>query len=124
MARQVRHPDASLSLIPHQAQPTEVATILVSLQRIGEEFKNVTDDPFDSALLNNILKVLPSVRASTKAFLSDISTKAAKDNDEANLWADPDKYPEVQDAKDVSLLRVLQLTVSVSAYAKASWIST
>jgi DNA mismatch repair protein MSH3 len=79
-----------------------VATILISLQRIGEEFKNVNESPFDSALLNNIVKVLPTVRESSKAFLGDISTKAAKDNDEGNLWADFDKYPEVQDAKDVS----------------------
>jgi DNA mismatch repair protein MSH3 len=107
-----------------QAQPTEVATILVSLQRIGEEFKNVTDAPFGSALLNSVLKVLPSVRESSKAFLGDISTKAAKDNDEANLWADPDKYPEVQDAKDVSGPGDHQLIDSVSAYASRNWTNT
>jgi len=85
-----------------QAQPTEVATILISLKRVGDEFKSVKDEPFDSALLNNILKVLPSVRESSKLFLDAIHTKAAQENDESGLWTDPDKYPDVQDAKDVS----------------------
>jgi hypothetical protein len=35
--------------------------------------------------------------------LDAIHTKAAQENDESGLWTDPDKYPDVQDAKDVGL---------------------
>jgi DNA mismatch repair protein MSH3 len=98
----IPHPNTSENWFL-QAQPTEVATILISLKRVGDEFKSVKDEPFDSALLNNILRVLPSVRESSKTFLDAIHTKAAQENDESGLWTDPDKYPDVQDAKDVCL---------------------
>lgn len=86
----------------NQAQPTEVASILVNLQRIGDEFKTISGSPFQSLLLNNIVKLLPTIRETSQAFLRDIDLKAAKANEEANLWADPEKFPDLQDAKDVS----------------------
>jgi len=93
------------------------------LKRVGDEFKSVKDEPFDSALLNNILKVLPSVRESSKTFLDAIHTKAAQENDESGLWTDPDKYPAVQDAKDVSPSYDDRADASASAYARVSWIN-
>ena len=86
----------------YQAQPTEVATILVNLQRVGDEFKTISGSPFSSALLNTIVKLLPSIRDASQSFLQDLNLQAAKANEEANLWADPDKYPDLQDAQDVS----------------------
>lgn len=88
-----------------QAQPTEVAAILVNLQRIGDEFKTISTLPFRSLLLNNIVKLLPTIRETSQSFLNDIDLKAAKANEEANLWSDPDKFPDLQDAKDVSSKR-------------------
>jgi len=52
-------------------------------------------------LLNNVLRTLPTIREPARAFLNCINLREARENDEANLWADPDKYPDIQDAKDV-----------------------
>lgn len=57
---------------------------------------------FRSALLNNILQTLPSIRTQAQAFLSAINLKEARENNQASLWADDEKYPDLQDAKDVS----------------------
>jgi DNA mismatch repair protein MSH3 len=84
-----------------EATPTEIASILVALNRIGSEFKPITEDVFACSLLNNIIKTLPTIRGIVQGFLEHINLKAAKENDEANLWNDPDKYPDLQDAKDV-----------------------
>lgn len=86
-----------------KATPTELATILVGLVRVASEFK--PDDgagkPFHSEMLNNILTTLPTIAEPARAFLNAIDLKAARANNEADLWTDPDKYPEIQDAKDV-----------------------
>jgi DNA mismatch repair protein MSH3 len=85
-----------------QAQPTELATVLVGLARVGSEFKPNEGDVFKSALLNNVLKTLPTIKDPARVFLDSINLKEARENDEANLWVDSDKYPDLQDAKDVS----------------------
>lgn len=85
-----------------QATPSEVASILVSLNRIGTEFKPDVGSPFTSSLLNNIIQTLPTIRETIQGFLKVINVKIARENDEANWWTDPDKYPAIQDAKDVS----------------------
>jgi hypothetical protein len=33
--------------------------------------------------------------------MNDVNLKEARENSEANMWNDSDKYPEIQDAKDV-----------------------
>ncbi|WWC87833.1 uncharacterized protein L201_002726 [Kwoniella dendrophila CBS 6074] len=83
-----------------KAMPTEMATILVALVRIGSEFKPTNEPIFKSNLLNNILQTLPTIQGIAKGFLDSINLKAARDNEESNLWNDPDKYPDIQDAKD------------------------
>ncbi|OCF34115.1 DNA mismatch repair protein MSH3 [Kwoniella heveanensis BCC8398] len=83
-----------------KATPTELATLLVALTRIGSEFKPEQGNIFRSVLLNNILKTLPSIKDVSKGFLDALNLKAARENDEADLWADPYKYPDIQDAKD------------------------
>lgn len=85
-----------------KATPSEIATILVGLARIGSEFKPDEGDVFKSALLNNVLTLLPTIREPARTFLDAIKVREARDNDEANLWADADKHPDIQDAKDVS----------------------
>ncbi|WVQ94763.1 hypothetical protein IAU59_001844 [Kwoniella sp. CBS 9459] len=84
----------------NKATPTELATLLVALARIGSEFKPDQGEIFRSALLNNILKTLPSIKDISKGFLDALNLKAARENDEADLWAHPDKYSDIQDAKD------------------------
>ena len=68
---------------------------------MGKEFKPFEGDIFSSSLLNHIVRTLPTIREKATDFLSAINIKSARENDEANLWQDPDKYPAVQDAKDV-----------------------
>ncbi|WWD05762.1 hypothetical protein V865_003845 [Kwoniella europaea PYCC6329] len=83
-----------------KATPTEMATILIALVRIGSEFKPTQEPIFKSSLLNTILHTLPTIEQTAKTFLESVNVKSARENDEGNLWNDPDKYPDIQDAKD------------------------
>ncbi|KAK8861547.1 hypothetical protein IAR55_002369 [Kwoniella newhampshirensis] len=83
-----------------KALPTELATILVALVRIGSEFRPDEGDVFKSSLLNSILKTLPQIRDTARGLLNAMNLKEARENNEANLWVDPDKYSDIQDAKD------------------------
>lgn len=74
------------------------------MKRVGGEFPQDASDVFRSVLLNTILKTLPPIHQPAKSFLDAINIKAAKDEDLANLWNDVERFPEVQDAKDVSSL--------------------
>ncbi|ORX33699.1 muts domain V-domain-containing protein [Kockovaella imperatae] len=83
-----------------KATPNELATILVGLHRIASEYKATVKGIFKSKLLNNILEMLPTIKDTTKRFLDAIDIKAARNDDKSGLWADPDRYPDIQDAKD------------------------
>ncbi|WVQ64881.1 uncharacterized protein L199_003050 [Kwoniella botswanensis] len=83
-----------------KATPTEMATILIALVRIGSEFKPTQEPIFKSSLLNTILHTLPTIQQTAKTFLESVNVKSARENDQGNLWNDPDKYPDIQDAKD------------------------
>ena len=101
---------------------------MVGLTRIGSEFKPHEGDAFKSALLNNILKTLPTISETSRGFLDAINLKEARENDEGNLWADADKYPDIQDAKDASGSDIMLSSTddtngSAFQFAKASWIS-
>jgi DNA mismatch repair protein MSH3 len=89
-------------LLTIQTTPTELATILVGLARVGSEFKPDEGDVLQSALLNSILRVLPTIKQPATDFLAALKLKEARDNNKADLWVDTDKYPDLQDAKDVS----------------------
>ena len=109
-----------------KATPTEIATVLVALSRIGSEFKPDEGNVFKSGLLNNVLRLLPTIRDPARSFLDAMNLKEARENDEAGLWSDPDKYPDIQDAKDVSCqVKPKSLIERISAllYARANSIS-
>ncbi|BEJ16126.1 hypothetical protein CspHIS471_0507310 [Cutaneotrichosporon sp. HIS471] len=89
--------------------PSELATILTSLQRIASEFRSNEGKVFKSELLNSILASLPTILEPTKEFLAAIDMKAAKANNEGDLWVDVDKYPDVQEAKDCIALSESEL---------------
>ncbi|WVQ79017.1 hypothetical protein IAT38_001109 [Cryptococcus sp. DSM 104549] len=80
--------------------PTELATLLVTLVRIASEFKPGQGNPFNSPLLNSIPNTLPSILETARGFLSAINIKEARNNNKAELFVDPDKYPDIQDIKD------------------------
>jgi DNA mismatch repair protein MSH3 len=91
-----------------QADPAELATILIGLTRVGTEFRSEEGSVFRSSLLNNILSTLPSIAQDAKAFLADYNVKMAREGDIGSLWNDVDKYPDLQDAKDVSTATVIK----------------
>lgn len=106
-----------------KATPSELATILTGLLRVASEFKANEGKVFKSELLNSILATLPTIADALKEFLAAIDMKAAKANNEADLWTDPDKYPDIQDAKDVSH-SFDPADTSASRWARASSTST
>ncbi|KIR32664.1 DNA mismatch repair protein MSH3 [Cryptococcus deuterogattii MMRL2647] len=83
-----------------KATPNELATLLIALVRLASEFKPNTGNVFRSCLLNNIPNTLPTVLNTSQRFLNALNLKQARENDEANLWADPERFPEIQDVKD------------------------
>lgn len=87
----------------------------MALVRIGSEFKPNEGDVFRSRLLNNIVNTLPTIRESAREFLNALNIKETRNNNEADLWTDADKYPDVQDAKDVG--RGLQNYAENSVYS-------
>ncbi len=46
---------------------------------------------------------MPGLKEPVERFLSDINQAEAQAGNLASMFVDPDKYPLVQDAKDVSL---------------------
>ncbi|KLT38917.1 hypothetical protein CC85DRAFT_289044 [Cutaneotrichosporon oleaginosum] len=83
-----------------KATLSELSTILTGLQRVASEFRATEGKVFKSELLNSILASLPTILETTREFISAIDMKAAKANNEADLWTDSNKYPDIQDAKD------------------------
>lgn len=86
-----------------------MATVLVALQRVASTFEPLTkpeDVGFKSSLLNDIVFAMPRIRDAVKSLLGDLNLKSAKEGDISNLWASPEKYPEVEDARFVSAMHV------------------
>lgn len=84
-----------------KATPNELATLLITLVRLASEFKPNMGNVFRSHLLNNIPNTLPTILDTSQRFLNALNLKQARENDVANLWADPDRFPDIQDVKDV-----------------------
>ncbi|TYJ59150.1 hypothetical protein B9479_000139 [Cryptococcus floricola] len=95
-----------------KALPTEVATILVSLVRLGSEFKPNIGNVFRSSLLNSIPNTLPTIVERARELLGALDMKEAKANNKADLWSDPDRYPDIQDVKDASLVLCMSVCES------------
>ncbi|EPQ29014.1 uncharacterized protein PFL1_03304 [Pseudozyma flocculosa PF-1] len=86
-----------------RSTPTELATILLSMNRITQEYALV-DDPAElklgSDLLNNAVADLPRGKAPVQKYLQQISIKEARANNKADLFLDPERCPKLQQAKD------------------------
>lgn len=97
--------DDDCEVTDNQASASELANILVALVRIGAEFKPTPNDRiFKSGLLNQILNSLPTILAPARAFLHAIDIKVAREEKMAELWTDRDRFPDIQDAQDVSII--------------------
>ncbi|KAN0060382.1 Mismatch repair protein msh3 [Thecaphora frezii] len=86
-----------------RSTPTELATILLSMNRITQEYKLV-DNPADLAtgsdLLNEAVADLPRGKTPVQEYLRQISIKDARANNKAELFLNPDQCPKLQEAKD------------------------
>lgn len=80
--------------------PNELSAILTGLVRISSEFRPDNPPGFGSDLLNDLVQKLPTIRDAATTLLGTLNMKAAKNNEEENLWQDRDRFPAIQDAKD------------------------
>ncbi|UZJ51531.1 hypothetical protein CBS101457_000851 [Exobasidium rhododendri] len=85
-----------------RAAPTELATILLSLNRVTTEFaEGQYSSTLGSPLLDEAIATLPKGKSIIQEALAAISVPNARDNNKRDLFADPDRYSYVQDTKDL-----------------------
>lgn len=84
-----------------RATPTELATVLLGLNRVTQEFRPEESDSgsLPSLLQHHILS-LTSGKTAVQHYLNQISIKEARANNKPDLFPDPDLYPAIQTAKD------------------------
>ena len=70
-------------------------------QAIGQLSPNDDMGP-SSKILREIVISLPKVLPIVNKHLGSISVLKAKENNKIGLWTDPQKYPNIRDAQDVS----------------------
>lgn len=103
----IQQPDLEKGLarmIYGRAAPTELATVLLALNRISHQFVDKSyEDPSQvgtsSSLLNSCIFALPKVRQVVADALSCIHLTAARKNEKQDMFKE-DKYPQLQDEKD------------------------
>jgi DNA mismatch repair protein MSH3 len=57
---------------------------------------------FKSALLNGIFYALPLLREPVQQLIDAVVLKKAAAGNKAEMWVDPERYPEIADADGVS----------------------
>ena len=57
---------------------------------------------FKSALLNGVFFVLPLLREPVQQLMGAVVLKKAAAGKKAEMWVDPERYPEIADADGVS----------------------
>ncbi|CAE7205240.1 unnamed protein product [Rhizoctonia solani] len=85
-----------------KATPSELVTMLTAWQRIASALDPIStpqEAGFESDLLNDIAHSLPTLREPLAAIMSHIDLAQARDNNKAELWVDPEKYPGIDEAK-------------------------
>ena len=85
-----------------RATPTELATVLLSLNRVTQEFRpeDQASWSLSSSLIESHLASLTAAKSAVQHYLNQISIKEARANSKATLFPDPDLYPAIQAAKD------------------------
>lgn len=85
-----------------RATPTELATVLLSLNRVTQEFKPEDESTWNTAstLIDSHLLSLTRGKAPVQHYLNQINIKEARANNKPSLFPDPTLYPSLQDAKD------------------------
>lgn len=85
-----------------RATPTELATVLLSLNRVTQEFKadEAATWKTQSSLIDTHLLSLASGKQVVQTYLNQISIKEARANNKADLYLDADVFPAIQASKD------------------------
>ncbi len=85
-----------------RATPTELATVLLSLNRVTQEYRpeDAATWNLESSLLHEHVLSLTSGKVPVQTYLNQISISAARANSKSDLFPDPDRYPSIQSAKD------------------------
>ena len=74
---------------------------------------------FKSALLNSIFFALPLLREPIQQLIDTVVLKNAAAGNKAEMWVDPERYPEIADADGVSAcgsIRHLHLLLTCKGY--------
>lgn len=74
---------------------------MLAFKRIATEFEHNVALP-KASMLAGIVSSLPKIRKDIELFLSEIDIRQARSDSTENLFTNPDKFPSIQDAKDVS----------------------
>ncbi|PWN45677.1 hypothetical protein IE81DRAFT_165551 [Ceraceosorus guamensis] len=87
-----------------RSQPTELATVLLSLLRVSHEFEQVQDANelgIKSKLLAEAVAALPRARSAVKEATNAISLTAARADNKQDLFVDPERFPILQECRDL-----------------------
>ncbi|KZT60361.1 hypothetical protein CALCODRAFT_114887 [Calocera cornea HHB12733] len=83
--------------------PKELASLLNAFNRIARAFPPFAtpgDVGFKSSMLNDIVYSLPAMLDVVTQLMHPFDIRKARDDNKAELWLDPQKYPAIQDTKD------------------------
>ncbi|KAI0247060.1 DNA mismatch repair protein MSH3 [Lactifluus subvellereus] len=87
--------------------PKELAILLPAFNRVATifpTFESLATVGFKSALLNGIFFALPLLREPVQQLIDAIVLKKAAAGKKAEMWVDPERYPEIADADGAILL--------------------
>lgn len=91
-----------------------MAVLLPAFNKIATAFPNFESPAavgFKSTLLNGIFSALPLLREPVQQVVNAVVLKKAAAGNKAEMWADPERYPEIADADGVSSDRVIQVAI-------------
>ncbi|KAH8108175.1 muts domain V-domain-containing protein [Cristinia sonorae] len=78
--------------------PQELAVLLPAFNKIATSFNPITSPSeagFRSRLINDVIYALPKLREPVQELLRAFSLKMAAEGKKGSMWADPDKYPDL-----------------------------
>jgi len=105
-------PSDSHEIEVFQCTPKELAILLPAFNKIATAFPNFESPAavgFNSTLLSAIFFALPLLRGPVQQLVDAVVMKKAAAGNKAEMWVDPERYPEIADAEGVSAVGSLML---------------
>jgi DNA mismatch repair protein MSH3 len=86
----------------------ELHTFLKAFNKVATSFPTFTSPSpsevgFRSPLLNRIIWALPKLRVSVQALVSQINMTQLELEKKAEIWTNPDRWPNIEDTAEVKL---------------------